>query len=95
MSTEAYRDGEARIAERHWEKTLCVVSGSDNYAIHAWVCGEPGKLWHVYVSPGLRRAGVASELVQSVSGTSAQVHKPLQFGLLGVLLFWNPWMVMQ
>lgn len=100
MSTEAYRRGEARVAERHWQKTRCVVSGSDHYTIHAWVCGEhgedeaPGKLWHVYVSPVLRRKGVGAGLVQDVCGVRFESHKALPHKDFTRECIWNPYMDM-
>lgn len=72
---EDYRAGETRVAEANWANSK-VVTNSEGFTVHAWVCGTPGRLWHAYVTPELRRSGVASSLVGHVSGWTYSCHKP-------------------
>lgn len=76
MQQDVYRGGESKVAEDHWNKAHVLGSEADSYVIHAWVCGEPGKLYHVYVPPHLRQSHIATELVERVCGTFYTTHKP-------------------
>lgn len=83
------------MAEANWQNCLVVASEGDDYTIHAWVCGLPGKaqvfgtgeadgrpgyLWHVYVPPSLRHRGIGRLLVEKACGTSYMVSKPWPLG---------------
>ena len=72
----AYAEGEAKLAERFWPKTFVVTSPDDDYTIHAWICCEPGHLYHVYVIPELRRKGIADSLVRKLVGGKVQYARP-------------------
>lgn len=89
--TEEYRNGESRLAEAHWDKAKVVVSSADEFTIHAWVCAEPGRLFHVYVPPALRRSGVARALVESTAGKDYVVHKPWPSIPRGHSVAWSPY----
>jgi len=90
---DVYRSGESATAERHWEKSK-VVTSDDGYTIHAWVCAEPGALWHVYVPPTLRGGGVARELVEAYAGKVYMVSKPWPKHTPGLHnVTYNPYMI--
>ncbi len=91
-STEAYRTGEARVAEANWAKSKVVVSEGDQYTIHAWVCCIPGQLWHVYVPPQFRGCGLAKALVEEYAGKVYQVSKPWPSQPNTHSVTYNPWM---
>ncbi len=93
LDPKAYRTGEARAAERHWDKSH-VITGSDAdvYTIHGWVCAEEGKLWHCYVPPALRSAGVAKGLVERFASRNYHVSKPWPNQPSGHQCTYNPWM---
>jgi hypothetical protein len=63
---------EANVAENLWTKSNVVVSPDSDFTVHAWVCGEPGKLHYVYVPPTLRLKGIATALITHVCGSSYQ-----------------------
>lgn len=76
LSRAVYTAGEPRVAERLWPKTFVVTSPDDSYTIHAWVCGEPGKLYHCYVIPQLRRKGIAGALIEGLCGRNVEIARP-------------------
>jgi GNAT superfamily N-acetyltransferase len=76
LSQAVYAEGETRLAESLWQKSHVLTSKDDDYTIHAWVCGEPGKLYHCYVVPALRHRGVAKALIELACGTTLRFAKP-------------------
>lgn len=92
ISTEAYRAGEAKVAERHWDKSFVVTSGDDNFTIHGWICAQEGYLWHVYVPPLIRSHGMAKGLVSAYAGLDYNLHKPWPKQPAGHTCRYNPWM---
>lgn len=82
LNRAVYVQGEPRVAEKLWPKTYVLTSPDDNYTIHAWICcesgagGTPGKLYHVYVIPELRRKGVAGALIRKLVGPKVEYAKP-------------------
>jgi GNAT superfamily N-acetyltransferase len=94
IGLEAYRSGESKVAEKHWMESKCVVSGSDEYTIHAWICASPGRLYHAYVAPHLRSNGVGAALISSVAGNNYHVSKPFPEGMqpTGHVVQYSPWL---
>jgi hypothetical protein len=88
---DVYRLGESQLSESKWALCRVVVSKDDEYTIHGWVCGEPGRLWHVYVPPNLRGSGVAKGLVESVCGKEYVVHKPWPSTPRSHTVSWSPY----
>jgi hypothetical protein len=43
-----------------------LVSAPTSPTVHAWICGEPGTLYFVFVPFELRRQGIASAMVKAV-----------------------------
>lgn len=70
-----YNKYEPSIAESRWQDCL-VVTDSDGFTVHAWVCGCNGQLWHCYVVPELRRLRVASRLIEFACGTLKEYARP-------------------
>lgn len=91
---ETYLRNEPKVAERLWETSHVVTAPDDEFVIHAWVCGEEGKLWHVYVPPQLRNKGIARALIEYACGTTYDVARPWPFkrGLPGQYCY-NPYML--
>jgi hypothetical protein len=89
---KTYRAGEAKVAERHWEKSYVVVGENDPYTIHGWVCAEQGKLWHCYIPPALRLSGCARGLVEVFAGRNYHVSKPWPNQPSGHTCSYDPWM---
>jgi hypothetical protein len=73
----AFRASESKRAEGLWVHTSVVSGVDDTYSVHAWVAAEPGKLYHVYVPPGLRGIGIARALIEATAGTKYTVSKPM------------------
>lgn len=92
LPQELYRSGESRLAENKWNLSSVVTSPGDSYAIHGWVCGEPGRLYHVYVPPQLRGCGVARALVESTVGKEYSTHKPWPTTPKGHVVSWSPYL---
>ncbi len=91
IGRDTYHSGESRVAERHWRQSKVVV-GEDGYTIHAWLCGEHGKLWHVYVPPKLRRHGIAKCLTEHYCGKQYEVSKPWPSPPRRHVIQYNPYM---
>ncbi len=91
VPSDTYRSGESAVAELHWEKCH-VVTGTDSYTIHAWVCATKGNLWHVYVPPQLRGKGIAKGLVGRFAGSHYLVSKPLPYKFSGHAVHYSPYM---
>lgn len=70
---------EAKQAETLWEQTQIVGSEDDDFTVHAWVCGSPGRLDYVYVPPELRRKGLAGALIKHVCGHTYEYGRPWPF----------------
>lgn len=81
-----YDKYEPGIAESRWEDCW-VATDEDGYTVYAWVCGETGNLWHVYVVPELRRKGVADSMILHACGTLyPDIAKPFYKGRLNPYL---------
>lgn len=71
---------EAKSSETLWkDRTLIVTSPGDSFTIHAWICGEQGRLDYVYVPPELRRKGIASALIDFRCGRDYQYGRRWPF----------------
>lgn len=93
MRSSVYNAGESSVAERMWHKSSVVVSPDDDYTIHAWVCGDPGKLYHCYVIPDLRRKGVVGALIGGVCGPILEYARPWPFPMERGGWTWNPYIL--
>lgn len=62
-----YISGENALAEASWAECK-VVTDPKGYTVYAWVCAAPGKLWHAYTVPELRKNGIFKALVREVCG---------------------------
>jgi GNAT superfamily N-acetyltransferase len=94
VSRAVYTTGEPRIAERLWPKTYVLVSPDDSYTIHAWITCEPGKLYHIYVIPELRRKGIADALIRKLVGHKVEYAKPWPYDAPKSWTF-NPYLVVE
>lgn len=90
---DVYLANEPKVAESLWDRAY-IVTGDDGISIHGWVCGDIGKLWHIYVPPGLRRKGLASALIRLSCGDSYEYARPWPFesGLPGEATY-NPYLL--
>lgn len=79
LKQAVYNAEEPKLAEALWQHSSVVVSPSDDYTVHAWVCGDIGKLYHCYVIPELRAKGVAKALIEGVCGNVLQYARPWPF----------------
>lgn len=70
---------EAKQAETLWGRTCIVGAPDDDFVVHAWVCGSPGRLDYVYVPPELRGKGVARALIHHVCGYTFEYGRPWPF----------------
>ena len=88
-----YRKGESELAERVWPEAYVITSADDTFTVHGWVCGVPGKLYHVYVPPKLRNRGIAKGLVSLACGNTYSVHKPWPGNHIpyGHTVTWSPY----
>ena len=75
---EQYDKHEPSIAESRWQD-CAVVTDEDGYTVYAWICGEPGSLWHIYVIPELRMYGVSKALIGMVCGATPDLARPWPF----------------
>ena len=78
-STEELLMEEVPIAEALWEKSLVVTPEDDSFAVHAWICGEPGKLHYAYVPPELRQKGIFTALTSHLCGPMYEYGRPWPF----------------
>ena len=92
LDTSEYGPGESKVAERNWERCHVVTSPGNPFTIHAWVCADEHRLWHVYVPPELRGHGVARALVEHYAGTDYRVSKPWPRTPSGHRVLWNPYL---
>jgi len=92
---EVYLREEPIIAESLWMQCLVVgsSSASDEYTIHAWVCGSSGKLYHCYVPPELRGKGIAKALISHLCGTTLQYARPWPFSRVPNGWSFNPYLL--
>lgn len=72
---EQYKKHEPAIAESRWSDCW-VVTDNDGFTVHAWVCGESGCLWHIYVVPELRGLRVATRLIEYACGSLKEYARP-------------------
>ncbi len=92
VKSDVYRAGETAVAEALWELSKVVV-GQDGYTVHGWICATPGRLYHVYVPPGLRRCGVAKGLIEAYAGKEYMVQKPWPYSTpAGHTVTYNPFL---
>lgn len=89
---DTYMEEEPLVAEANWESSLVAVDMDDSFVIHAWVCGSPGKLLHVYVPPPLRQKGIARALIKEQCGEQLGYSKPWPFRSVPVGWRYNPWL---
>jgi hypothetical protein len=72
---EFYRREEPGVAEARWQDCW-VVTDSDGFTVHAWVCGYDGVLYHCYVVPELRNVRMASRLIEFACGELREYARP-------------------
>ncbi len=60
--------GTRRIAEDCLDSVQVLVSETAPATVHAWICGEPGALFWIYVPFPLRRRGIARAMIAAVCG---------------------------
>lgn len=70
-----YDRDEPRVAEALWNKCL-IVTDETGFTVHAWVCGRKGQLFHVYVTPELRRIRMATRLIEFACGKLESYARP-------------------
>ena len=70
-----YNKHEPEIAESRWQDCR-VLTDEGGFTVYAWVCGQDGGLYHVYVIPELRRIGVCRELSGDVCGKDYDLARP-------------------
>lgn len=92
---DTYMEEEPLVAEAQWENSLVAVDMNDDFVIHAWVCGSPCKLWHVYVPPPLRQKGIARALIKEQCGEQLGYSKPWPFRHVPIGWKYNPWLNQQ
>ena len=101
MSTEAFAFYRTRIELLvHHVGFSVVYDRVDPTLIYGWACGQPGKLYMVWVRKKFRKMGMGSTLVQHVSGDSAKqytfsVRELHTFGLVSKwqLTEYNPFII--
>lgn len=77
IPTSVYLKHEPEAAERLWKGCKVLVDPEDSFVVLAWVCGGPGKLYHVYVTPDFRKLGVATALIEDVcQSKSLEIPRP-------------------
>ena len=72
---EFYDKHEPEIAESRWQDCL-VLTDEGGFTVYAWVCGQEGSLYHVYVIPELRHIGVCRELSGVACGKDYDLARP-------------------
>lgn len=70
-----YDEYEPAIAESRWGDCL-VLTDDTGFTVHAWVCGNNGRLWHVYVIPELRKMRIATNLIKHACGKLEEYARP-------------------
>lgn len=68
LRRSSYMAHEPAIAEAMWSAAVVMIDPGSPDTVHAWVCGEHGKLMHGYVPPELRRMRIFSTMAAYVCG---------------------------
>jgi hypothetical protein len=104
ISKEVYLRCEPRTAERCTSLgiTQVVTTPDDAYTVLAWVCGETGTLYNIYVIPEFRRMRLAGALIRLAcdvgggdEGTlEVEIARPWPFptGPRGIRFQYNPYL---
>jgi GNAT superfamily N-acetyltransferase len=82
QSIEAfYSKNEPAIAESRWDDAW-VLTDEDGFTVHAWVCGNDGRLYHCYVVPQLRKLRIATRLIEFACGADGvkEYARPWPYG---------------
>ncbi len=72
---ELYDAHEPGIAESRWQDSL-VVTDDGGFTVYAWVCGQQGSLWYVYVVPELRLHCLSAALIELACGALPDLARP-------------------
>lgn len=72
---ELYDANEPGVAESRWQDSL-VVTDDGGFTVYAWVCGQQGSLWHIYIVPELRLHGLSTALINLVCGALPYLARP-------------------